>query len=493
MAFELSRRILRLLWAFEQLEVRLEAPALPRPERRRAKRANQGIGLVALGLPDLSERADAAHDDELERFTDACPVPTTHARLSEAHAFWHEALDAYHDPAAFVSKLNALIQALRNITWALQKELGPHPELETGWYKGWQDRMREDRRLKWASDARTQIVKRGDLETNSKARVRIVGEGIGGVGTEIDVEPAATASEILRRLDIGGLRDRVRREGTLTVERRWTVEAFPDEELLDVLAHCYGVLSHVVAEAHEQLDGSMSTCVKTADDPHEQASAWQHPSRRLPCMWAGREARTSRRNLRSGAPIRVAFSSVARPPVDEEALRQRYADAPWEAPSPGGDLFEHARALHENGRRMLLADGEHIMIAWLYNGNQAVSQQGLAPRDQREKFLIIEQLANEAARLGADGVILTSEAWEAPAAEPDDPLAELRAAEREDRTEALVTHALRRDGTTKSYRSPMLGLPGELKLGDVEVYDYEHPLLRPFLDVWAEWPGISDG
>lgn len=47
-AFELSRRILRLLWAFEQLEVRLEAPALPRPERRRAKRADQGIGALVL-------------------------------------------------------------------------------------------------------------------------------------------------------------------------------------------------------------------------------------------------------------------------------------------------------------------------------------------------------------------------------------------------------------------------------------------------------------
>lgn len=140
---------------------------------------------------------------------------------------------------------------------------------------------------------------------------------------------------------------------------------------------------------------------------------------------------------------------------------------------------------------MLLADGEHIMIAWLYNGNQPVSQQGLSPRDPREKFLIIEQLANEATRLGADGVILTSEAWEAPASKPDDPLVELRAAEREDRTEALVTHALRRDGTMKTYRSPMLRDDGELTLGDVTVDDHDHPLFRPFLDAWAEWESSS--
>lgn len=491
-AYKLSRRVLRLLWAFEHLEVQLVAPALPRPDRRRAKRAGQRIGLVAVGLPEPTKPAAPEVDDGSERFTDACPVPRTHSRLSEAHAFWHEALSAYHDPRAFVAKLNALIQTLRNVTWALQKELGPHPELTGSWYEGWQERMRADTRLRWLVAARNQIVKQGDLETHSTARVRIVGEGIAGVGTDIDVEPAATASEILRQLNLGGLRDRIRREGTLRVERRWTVAAFPEDELLDVLAHCYGVLSQVVAEAHRHLGGAMATCIKTADDPCEQGSAWEHPSRRLPCMWAGREVRTSRRNLASGAPTGIAGHSLVGPRPDEATLRKRYSDAPWAAPSAGGDLFDHARALHENGRRMLLADGEHVMIAWLYRGNRPISQQGLYPRDQREKFLIIEHVAMEATRLGANGVILTAEAWEATVPDPGDPLATLRAAEREDRTEALVTHALRRDGTMKSYRSPMLRVEGELKLGDVTADDHHHPLLRPFMDAWAEWSTAAD-
>jgi len=74
---------------------------------------------------------------------------------------------------------------------------------------------------------------------------------------------------------------------------------------------------------------------------------------------------------------------------------------------------------------------------------------------------------------------------------PHDLLAELRAAEREDRTEALVTHALQRDGATKSYRSPMLRDHGELTLGDVTVDDYDHPLFRPFLNAGAEWEPAS--
>lgn len=490
-AYQLSRRVLRLLWAFEQLDVEFAPPVLPRPERRRAKRAEQGIGLVAVGLPEPTVPGHAEPDDDFEGFTDTCPVPTTHARLIEAHAFWHEALEAYHDPPAFVSKLNALIQTLRTVTWALQKELGPYPELTTSWYKAWQDRMSEDSRLQWAKRARNQLVHRGDLETHSKALVRIVGEGIVGFGSEVDADPSSTASEILRQIDLSGLSDRVRREGTLVVERRWTVAAFPDEELLDVLAHCYAVLSQIVAEAHDQLDGCMATCIKTADDPCEQESAWEHPSRRLPCMWAGREARTSRRNLLSGAPIGVSSHALIGPRPDKAELQRRYSVATWEAPSAGGDLFEHARAWHATGRQMLLTDGDHVMIAWLYKGSRPVSQQGLHPHDQREKFLIMEQLANEATRLGADGVILTSEAWEATVADLDDPLAMLRAAERVDRTEALVTHALRRDGTTKSYRSPMLRVDGALRLGDVTVDDHHHPLLKPFLDAWAEWSGAS--
>ena len=42
--------------------------------------------------------------------------------LEEAHRLWHRAAESYEDPEEFRMQLNALIQALRNVTFVLQKE-----------------------------------------------------------------------------------------------------------------------------------------------------------------------------------------------------------------------------------------------------------------------------------------------------------------------------------------------------------------------------------
>lgn len=492
-AYNLTRRVLRLLWALELLEVQLVVPHLPRAERRRAQRAGQSIGLIPAGLPRWSSGAEPGeendHADPLA-MTDSCPVESTHARLNQAHVLWHEALDSYSDPEGFVGKLNSLIQTLRNVTFALQKELGPHPELIDGWYADWQERMKADARLKWVVAARNQIVKQGDLDTHSKARVRIVGEVISGAAIDIDVEPAASAQEIIRRIDVGAMPRRVREEGTLVVERRWTVDQFPDDELLDVLAHCYAVISRVVAEAHEQFGGSTDTCEKTAEDPCGSGGTTAHPSGRPPCMWAGREARTSRRNLSSGAPTGVTMDTVTRRPPDIAALRSRYSDEPWARVAPDADVFERAAALHENGRRMLLVDGHHVMIAWLFRDGEPSSQQTLWPEDARDKYLMMERLAAEATRLGANELIITAEAWEATITGADDPQAHLRAGERQDRSEALITHALRRGGDSKTWRSVMTRTESGLRLEDSQVEGYVPPLLKPMIDAWAEWSPV---
>jgi hypothetical protein len=491
--YNLAQRVLRLLWALELLEVPLVPPSLSRPERRRAKRGGQSIGLVPDGLPRWAQDAKPEEDDEWSsQMTEPCPVADTHARLNQAHALWHEALDAYNDPEGFVAKVNLLIQTLRNVTWVLQKELGPHPTLKEGWYADWQERMKADARLRWIITARNQIVKQGDLDTHSKVRVRIVGEMISGSAIDIEVEPAAPAHEIVRKIHVGALDPRVREEGTLVVERRWTVDQFPDDELLDVLAHCYAVLSRLVVEAHEQLGASTDTCEKTADDPCAAGGATEHPSGRQPCMWAGREARTSRRNLDSGAPTGVAIHTVARPPLDIKAIRRRYSKTSWPRVAPDADIFERASVLHENGRQMLLVDGRHIMIAWLFRDGEPRTQQTLWPEDARDKYLMMEQLAVEATRLGANELILTAEAWEAPYIGGDDPRDHTRAGNREDRSEALVTHALRRGGGSRTWRSVMTRTDAGLQLEDAETQDgYVPPLLQPLMDGWAEWSPSS--
>jgi hypothetical protein len=120
----------------------------------------------------------------------------------------------------------------------------------------------------------------------------------------------------------------------------------------------------------------------------------------------------------SGAPTQVTSIAVSAPPVDDDVFQRRYPHVQWETPAADADLFEIAASFHRSARDILIADGYHVTLAWLLRDRQPVSMHQLNPRGQRDKYLMIEQLAEEATELGADGLIITSEAWEAIAADP---------------------------------------------------------------------------
>src|SRR5262249_42462206 len=151
----------------------------------------------------------------------ACPIPNTHRRLEEAHRLWHRGAQGYEDPDEFRTQLNALIQALRNVTFVLQKEHGAIPNF-AAWYEPWQEILKQDGVLRWLVQARNFIVKQGDLETHSPATAWIQASWDIPQTVTFEVPPLvptlAIAAKILVEQDIP---DDVRDQGILTVERRW--------------------------------------------------------------------------------------------------------------------------------------------------------------------------------------------------------------------------------------------------------------------------------
>lgn len=101
-----------------------------------------------------------------------CNVVQSHKRILEAHRLWHQALNCYFDPEGFRTNVNATIQALRNVTFAIQNEKHNIVNFET-WYAEWQDRLKNDEIMRWLCDARTAIVHKKDLELHSSATVTI--------------------------------------------------------------------------------------------------------------------------------------------------------------------------------------------------------------------------------------------------------------------------------------------------------------------------------
>lgn len=323
LALNLCRRTLRVLQLLENLGGKLVEPQLERPLRRRAFREGQRIARVPERFPTVAanQRPDAAVSAAQDAAS--CVVPKTHARLEQAHALWHEALAAYHDPDLFVTKLNALIQALRTVTWILQKEFGNSDEFES-WYKSWQGVLKADGRLKWALDVRNHVEHQGDLETSSVAHVRVMAGGWSAPVADLEVDPTVDAAEIMRRVQLVGLPARVRKDGVMEVERRWILPELPGEEVLEVLAHCWGVLARVVAAGHRARGQRMEDCAFSAEPACDAEPLPPHPSGRWPCMAASREARIRRRNLDTGVPYELEVRTLERPPhFDAQRAREQ--------------------------------------------------------------------------------------------------------------------------------------------------------------------------
>lgn len=489
----LNLKVLSILKCIEAFDLDLMLAPVGRQVRRNAERKGEKVGLVPkdwpLPVPTHDEPVPTPANPELDLAPEQdCPIPQTHARLNQSHTLWHEALEAYANPDRFAGRLNALIPALRSVTFVLQKELR-HQDGFDSWYMQWQEEMRADRRMAWLITARNKIEKQGDLDTHSKAHVRVVGDWSRSAPIEIDADPMAEPQDIARRLTVQ-IPARARREGTLIVERRWTVDDFPEDEILDILAYCFGFPFRLIEASHQVWGTQERRCELSAEAACDGPASTSHPSGRMPCMVAGREARTARRNLGSGAPVVAGLSPLDGPPPAREEAEGRYGPpVELEALTDSADVFDIGAAYHQRGRKILLADGYHESIAWLLTPDRRMLSIIANAEDHREKYLGMEQIALKVDELGADRLIFTSEAWQAFAVPPDDPRAELRPTDREDRTEVFFTVAIQRGVGCREWLSQMSRTEsGELRLADsVEVEIEPPPFLEPVMSVWEHW------
>ncbi len=193
-------------------------------------------------------RDSGTPDGEMTMTDQALPA---RRRLDQALKLWRRALDVYPDADEFCIGINSLIQALRSVTWVLQKDL-KHREGFVAWYATWQDRMREDAVLRWLVDARNRIEKEGDLELRSTARVTVIASWLPTPYDEFDVPPLLPPHAIATVLAERDIPKELRETGVLKVERRWVSATLPDRELLDACGHVYSFLDALLGEAEEE-------------------------------------------------------------------------------------------------------------------------------------------------------------------------------------------------------------------------------------------------
>ena len=352
----------------------------------------------------------------------SCPLPKTHNRLRQTHDLWHELQAAYPDADEFVTKLNASLTAARSVTFVLQKELSHQPWFDD-WYGPWQERMRADPLMRWLVEARNAVEKQGDLDTASVALVSLLLTDDERLLDRLEVPPLASPAEVAQVVKLTELPGRIRDQAVLAVERRWTVPELADGELLDTLAHCYGVLAGLVSEAHERMGVRMQTF--GGEEHGARHDRRPHPSGRLPCMLSTAEARTAYWHLGERSLMHHVTKMVERagPDALEQAAGRYGIGGGQHGLMPGLSPRHRAAAMHALGKRMLEVDGFHRTFAWLYRDDKQVAMLVLDPEDQQDKVVKIRRLAQEVQRTGADTVLLTTEAWLAPEVDDEDPRA----------------------------------------------------------------------
>lgn len=416
-----------------------------------------------------------------------CAVPTTHRRLADAHVLWHQALDSYKDPERFRANLNAALQALRNITFALQSERSVFPDFDL-WYEPWQKRLAADPVATWVKNSRNRVVKQGELETDSTAIVRLV-TWRDDIVAELSVPPLTPDSVVLQNVPLLKLIGEKKippgdaADAAVSIERRWSIPELEGREVLDALAHVYGLLSELVLDAHMRL--GRTTCIPSPHEHSHFVSKYQRTGV-LECMAVAVENRTSRFTLGGDAMAPAAMAPPSSVTLSEAAARygMKHGDrvADWERMDP---LLVAERILFQ-AKRTLRRDRFHARVIFIRDGAGRWHQLGFVARDRTEKHLFIRMVAAFVERVGADALIDVGEVWTLSEEQAHE-LTRLSSIEEvPGRGEALQVLVATREGTLKAFDTPFTRGPfGGIRLKDTIVLENQAPYyLHPIIDVW---------
>lgn len=366
-----------------------------------------------------------------DRQENHCPLAAVDRRLDDLHRLWHQAEKAYFDPDAFRVAIQSAIQAVRSVTFILQKNKAIIPEFDR-WYGEWQKKLGADPLMVWMREARNLIEKEGDLEAHSFVRAEVVASYFDiGPAIEAPARLSVAPLQLVKSIPPGAVGDHIRKDGIVRIQRRWVENTLPTHELLDAVAIAFGRLSELVDDAHRQLGLPRETVDQSTGEAYSKANR----DGRLPCMIGHADARTLNVWLATGAPVK--FETVEKE-IDREAgpaLQARYGMQPAEFYARSNSAEDQLRSLFAAARKLFDKDGYHITLAFLLLDGKAVHIRELRPGEHGHKYLMMRELAHEVARRGADGVILLGETW-AAAADPAKPM--MRAVDSPNRKELLT-------------------------------------------------------
>ncbi|MBT2286952.1 hypothetical protein J7E78_25870 [Paenibacillus polymyxa] len=415
-----------------------------------------------------------------------CIIPYTHKRLLEAHRLWHQAYDNYFDPEGFRVNINATIQALRNLTFALQNEKEKIIDFDS-WYPNWQSKMKTDPIMKWLNEARVKIVHQKDLETKSQANV-LIHSYFNLVEYKFDV-PALLPSEVIAHNAKSIIKEKIEipehqlKECIAVVERRWVAEDLPDWEILDALAYGFNFAKDIVLDAHKQAGSNYIQC-SLHDYLHPLS--YDDLTGQYSCMNMNATFRTQNIVLSDFQTRAFETNTVKMNEQIISAAKKRYSSKIFSQLSgiSKHDPFKFADTLNKVALQVLKKDKYHEWIQFIKVPYKGWELRTVNPEDKSDKFLIMKELAQYVKETKATCVININEAW--VSGDVDAIMGGTPVSETQDKAEALCISVITSDGKSRSYMTEFQRRYfGNIKFLETKIAE-ENPgyFLKPVLDVW---------
>jgi len=391
-------------------------------------------------------------------------------RLFDAHTHWTQASDSYFDPWKFRLEINALIQALRSVTFILQKHKDEIPQFDE-WYGVWQERMRANKQLRWLVEARNKIVKQGDLNLFSMLRVSIVGSYLDSEVPyrEYMLSPKLDNNSIIKDARNSGVPEEVLKNSFLKIERRWVEKEEPETELLEKLTNCWVAIADLLKNA----------TVQCGEEAENQIDSLEPPV----CMKKFSETRSSWIKASTGEPesLAVRSKSVSKEDMKKSAKRYSFSKEAKQFTT----LKEECQYFFSIGLKMLEKDGHHVTVCFLVPDSGVPELLQLAPEDQADKYRMMRVMADKVDIIRAKKIIFIGEIWTAEF-DPQKPL--LHAAEHPDRGEALQLIGMSYAGERVVLFAPFTRNKRRIVLAATEETSYEGTnILAPVEAVWKRW------
>lgn len=461
-----------------------------------------------------------------------CQFRVAENRLREAHRHWHECVRLYQDPEDFRISVNATVQALRNVTFALQSAKSNVTGFDD-WYGQEQEAMKADPILRWSHQARNVIVKQGDLSTKSTLRVSLIADyeneakdiasdqvvwGTSpGLSSDVSVATALapsnlTIEEIFEELHNWRIPMSVKQNATVKIERRWVDDKMPEYELLTLLAYTYGRMNAIVGGAHNLLDmdalrvqAELGEVGGGTQDASGRIEEGPRPGR-LPCMVSTRNERSTRLRLIDATPVKEFRNWKVEydPEVASEAIRSGIYGQVARFPSEEvGELQKNRqlavaiRHYASLARGIIRSGQDHGWFSYFFRQGRPVDSRVHVSVDGHGKRVIAAEIAHVALQLDADAVIMLSEAWVSPPRLTVDGVY-VSPSLQTDRSEVIMLDAVAKSGARAGGILPFRTLSGEppnrvVEVGEFQPQDGTNGILLATLAAWGGWEEPLEG